>query len=110
MNVTSLVGGFSITPDNIPDAWIFVYWLAPIHYALEGIIVTQFHGADNVIEDLPDEPTVEFHTTTHDSDGHFGGFFVYSHRFQNIILLAVFCAFFRIGTLWALAFIDYTTR
>lgn len=71
MTLSSLVAGFSITPDNIPDYWIFTYWMVPIHYSLEGIVVTQFHGADQEIEDLPPEgnpPTVGRYMASHWKD------------------------------------------
>ncbi|KAJ8600497.1 hypothetical protein CTAYLR_010063 [Chrysophaeum taylorii] len=110
LTLSSLVAGFSITPDNIPDYWIITYWLSPIHYTLEGIVVTQFHGADRPIADLPGEPSIERYMASHWSDSHFGGFFTYSHRFQNLVMLAIFCGVFRTATLLALTFLDYTTR
>jgi len=110
LTLTSNVSGFSITPDKIPDHWIFTYWISPIHYSLEGMVVTQFHGADQEIRDQPGNPTVGRFTSSHDSDSHFGGFFTYSHRFQNILILALICTFWRVGTLYALTFINYTTR
>lgn len=141
MTLSSLVAGFAITPDNIPDYWIFTYWMVPIHYSLEGIIVTQFHGANQEIEDLPppeNPPTVGRYMASHWNDsfrqrpislfffafislfaisvglkyllGHFGGMFTYSHRFQNLFILSVICGIFRLATLYALTFIDYTTR
>eukprot|EP00635_Sarcinochrysidales_sp_CCMP3193_P013333 CAMPEP_0118911282 /NCGR_PEP_ID=MMETSP1166-20130328/13044_1 /TAXON_ID=1104430 /ORGANISM="Chrysoreinhardia sp, Strain CCMP3193" /LENGTH=1491 /DNA_ID=CAMNT_0006850763 /DNA_START=64 /DNA_END=4539 /DNA_ORIENTATION=- len=110
LTLTSLVSGFSITPNKIPDHWIFTYWISPIHYSLEGMIVTQFNDADLALRDIPGNPSVADFTTSHSSDSHFGGFFTYSHRFQNIIILLVICAVFRTGTLYALTFINYTTR
>lgn len=108
--ICSSVAGFAITPDKIPDYWIFTYWLAPIHYSLEGIIVTQFHNVNLRIKDLPGTPTVGRYMASHWSDSHFGGYFVYSHRIQNIIILVIFVLVARLGTLYALATIDYTTR
>lgn len=110
LTLSSLVSGFSITPNKIPDHWIFTYWISPIHYTLEGMIVTQFHGADQPIKDQPGNPSVSDFTTSHSSDSHFGGFFTYSHRYQNIVILILICAVFRSGTLYSLTFINYTTR
>ncbi len=39
----SLFCGFMIQPQNFPDFWIFMYWLDPLHYVLEGLISTQFN-------------------------------------------------------------------
>ena len=105
--VTSLVGGLNIQPQDIPDYFIALYWIAPIHYAFEGIIVTQFHNADASITDLPGQPTIHNFFTSHDTDSFFGGFFTYSHRFQNILVLLTFCTIFRLGTLAALHHINY---
>lgn len=40
----SLFSGYMIQPQNIPSFWTFVYWLNPLHYAFEGIVMVQFHG------------------------------------------------------------------
>lgn len=39
----SLFCGFTITASNFPSFWIFMYWLDPLHYALEGLVTTQFY-------------------------------------------------------------------
>ena len=39
----SLFAGFLIRPENFPSFWIFMYWLNPLHYAIEGLMVTQFN-------------------------------------------------------------------
>ena len=74
----------------------FLYWLAPIHYVLEGLVVTQFHGAKTKVKGAPgfppgNEPTLSRFYTSHWDDSFFGGKFVWSHRFQNMIILVRFC-------------------
>lgn len=39
----SLFCGFMIPSQSIPTFWLFMYWMNPLHYALEGLITTQFH-------------------------------------------------------------------
>ena len=39
----SLFCGFTIIASNFPSFWIFMYWLDPLHYALEGLVTTQFY-------------------------------------------------------------------
>ncbi len=39
----SLFCGFTITAENFPSFWIFMYWLDPLHYAIEGLVTTQFN-------------------------------------------------------------------
>ena len=73
----------------------FMYWLAPIHYVLEGLVVTQFHGAKTKVKGAPgfppgNEPTLSRFYTSHWDDSFFGGKFVWSHRFQNMIILVRF--------------------
>ena len=139
LSMTANVSGFSIMPQDIPGGWMcvsvsanvaqhagssirtqtcfrrFMYWLAPIHYVLEGLIVTQFHGANQQVKDLPDfppgeEPTLSRYFTSHWSDAYFGGKFVWSHRYQNMIILLGFILFFRFATFYALERINYSTR
>ena len=115
LSMTANVSGFSIMPQDIPGGWQFMYWLAPIHYVLEGLIVTQFHGADQQVKNAPgfppgEEPTLSRYFTSHWSDAYFGGKFVWSHRFQNMIILLGFILFFRFATFYALERINYSTR
>ena len=67
------------------------------------------------MKDLPDfppgeEPTLSRYFTSHWSDAYFGGKFVWSHRFQNMIILLGFILFFRFATFYALERINYSTR
>eukprot|EP01038_Epipyxis_sp_PR26KG_P010860 gene10860-14577_t len=39
----SLFCGLMVKPQDIPTFWMFVYWLNPLHYAFQGLVVTQFH-------------------------------------------------------------------
>ena len=43
-------------------------------------------------------------------DSFFGGKYVWSHRFQNMIILVGFILFFRFATFYALERINYSTR
>lgn len=114
LSMTANVSGFAITPDYIPGGWMFMYWLAPIHYVLEGLIVTQFHGANAEVTGAPgygnDPPTLSRFYTSHWKDSYFGGMYVWSHRFQNMIILLAFILFFRFATFYALEPINYATR
>ena len=76
---------------------------------------TQFHGADQQVINAPgfppgEEPTLSRYYTSHWNDGWFGGKFVWSHRFQNMIILLGFILFFRFATFYALERINYSTR
>jgi len=53
--------GFMIQPQNIPTFWLFVYWLNPLHYAFEGIIVTQFYQDTTPVSDNNDNNNNYYH-------------------------------------------------
>jgi ABC-type multidrug transport system permease subunit len=42
--ILGLFCGFLIREQSFPTFWLFMYWLNPLHYALEGLISSQFHG------------------------------------------------------------------
>lgn len=45
----SLFAGFIIKYETLPSFWKFMYWLNPLHYAMEGILMTQYYHDNNVI-------------------------------------------------------------
>lgn len=102
----NLFCGFMITPGSIPDYWRFLYWLAPTHYAYEGVVVTQFHGDDSKISTAFGTKV----TTEEYVKEFFEGEFLWSHRIYDIVVLLVFMAFFRAATYLSLKFLRYQTR
>lgn len=36
--------GILVRPEDIPNFWIFMYWLMPGHYIFEGLLMSQFDG------------------------------------------------------------------
>ncbi|KAH8058270.1 ATPase [Aureococcus anophagefferens] len=110
LSVCSIVAGFAISPTKIP--WYFkpLYHVATIHYALEGMVVTQFHDSHVRISDLPGWPTDKRDYASHWTESKFGGAFCYSHRWFDVAALVAFMIVFRIGTLICLARVEYTTR
>ena len=47
---TGLFTGVLVRPSDIPTFWIFMYWLMPGHYILEGLLTTQFNGDTTEIQ------------------------------------------------------------
>lgn len=47
---TSLFSGILLRPNNIPTFWLFMYWVMPGHYIMEGIIMPQYENDDSPIE------------------------------------------------------------
>lgn len=52
-----LFGGFLISQQYFPSFWLFMYWLDPLHYTLEGLISSQFHGDTTPIRTMNDAIT-----------------------------------------------------
>eukprot|EP01040_Poterioochromonas_malhamensis_P003178 gene3178-3388_t len=50
--ILGLFCGFLIAEQNFPSFWLFMYWLNPLHYALEGLIMSQFHEDTTPIKTL----------------------------------------------------------
>ena len=51
-SIFGLFCGFLIAEQNFPTFWLFMYWLNPLHYALEGLIMSQFHEDTTPIKTL----------------------------------------------------------
>ena len=110
LTITANVCGFAITPDKIPDYWLFAYWIAPVHYVFEGIVVTQYHGSSLRLDDIPGAPTLSRYFASHWDDSHFGGMFAYSHRWQNVAILLVMITVCRLLTIYCMHRVNYATK
>jgi ABC-type multidrug transport system permease subunit len=101
----SVFGGFLIKAEDFAEFWIFMYWLNPIHYALEGITTSQFNEDHTLIE-------LTMSTATSSSSGGAGSggvdmvtadtfiqdFYTqwsFQHRGFNIMAMFLFIIFFR---------------
>jgi ABC-type multidrug transport system permease subunit len=67
VGLTVLFCGILLRPDDIPNFWVFGYWMFPGHYVFEGIFMSQYDGDDTPITatagspfymSLPCEPDV----------------------------------------------------
>ncbi|CAM9753538.1 unnamed protein product [Chrysoparadoxa australica] len=105
-SLLSLFGGFLISPGLLPTYWLFAYWLCPLHYALEGLITTQFH--DNI--ELVVAPTGGQVPINAFVDDFFGGEWSYSNRHANIGALFVFLALARIAFLYGCVNVRHIVR
>ncbi len=82
----SLFCGFTIIPSNFPSFWIFMYWLDPLHYALEGLVTTQFFKDNTPV-------TITGSTATLSASNFVEIFYPdwdYSHRGLDIMALFLF--------------------
>lgn len=87
----SLFCGFMIKPEDFPSFWIFMYWLDPLHYVLEGVIVTQFNRDDTLVR-VTGSPIV---TTASNFVESFYSEWRYGHRGWDVLALGLFIIIFR---------------
>lgn len=102
----SIFGGFLIKPENFATFWIFMYWLNPLHYALEGLLVTQFHRDDTLITITG----TEFTTTASSFIQDFYQDWKYERRGYDVMALLLFILFFRVATFWSLEYLRHDKR
>jgi len=51
----TLTMGFLISPDNIPPWWIWLYWINPLRYVLQGLAVNELGGGKEYFLELTGE-------------------------------------------------------
>ena len=74
-----------IRAESFPTFWIFMYWLNPLHYALEGLNMTQFHNDHTVITTLSGQTT-----TAEIFINEFFSTWSYNHRWLDVMALILF--------------------
>jgi ABC-type multidrug transport system permease subunit len=87
----SLFCGFMIKSEDFPSFWIFMYWLDPLHYVLEGLVGTQFNR-DNTVITITGSPIT---TTASNYVRNFYTEFRYEHRGYDVLALVLFILAFR---------------
>lgn len=87
----TLFSGFLIQPSDFVEFWLFMYWLDPLHYVLEGLVTTQFNRDDTIIAITG----TEFTNTASGFIKDFYGDWRYSHRGYDIMALVLFILAFR---------------
>lgn len=82
-----------------------MYWLNPLHYTLEGLIMTQFHD-DNTLIRLSNgvKVTAETYITQY-YDG-----WNYDNVGYDVLALVIFILFLRVGTYICLLFFRHEKR
>lgn len=106
-NVFNLFAGFLKAPDLLPQGLTFFYWIDPLHYAFEGLVVTQFAGDLTVVTDSTN-PSITM--TAQDFAKSMYPDFTYGHRFTCIFVLLGIIMTLRAATLYALTYVNHLTR
>lgn len=107
-NLMGNFAGFVQTADQIPVALQFMYWINPLHYTFETIIVTQFHGDTTQVS-----TTINGQATSIGMEQFVSEQFPdmsYDNRFFNLGVMIGFHIVFRVGTVLALTYINYLKR
>jgi hypothetical protein len=102
----SLFCGFMIKAEDFPDFWIFMYWLNPLHYVIEGLVTTQFHGDHSII-------TVTGSTDVITAQGFVANFYSdwrFKTRGYDIMALCLFAIVLKIGQYYCLAYVRHDKR
>lgn len=117
---TGLFTGVLIRPANIPTFWIFMYWLLPGHYVLEGLLVTQYRNDNTQIVADPGTPFWYFLGCDTEADptncvgsaedwvyATFDGNFVYENVPNNLGYLIGVILLTRILTVFGLGYLNF---
>jgi len=117
ISMTVLFTGVLIRPSEIPDPWIFMYWVSPGHYIYEGLIMTQFVNDDTEIVASPGSPFFQSLGCTDARAECIGtaeqwvetsfDAFSYDHVPYNLIYLLAIVLFSRFVTYMALTHLNY---
>jgi hypothetical protein len=84
--ILGLFCGFLIAEQNFPTFWLFLYWLDPLHYLLEGLISSQFHDDTTKIKTMDGtQTTAEAYIT----DVQFSRW-SYAHVGYDVLALGIF--------------------
>jgi hypothetical protein len=105
----TLFCGFMIPSQSIPTFWLFVYWINPLHYALEGLLTTQFSGDDTLISQLTsggdsgDVTAREYVSIVFEN-------WSFDHRWYDVGALLLFIVSLRVGTYLASKYLRHDKR
>ena len=91
--LTSNFCGFVIRAQDFPPFWMFLYWMNPLHYALEGITVTQFYKDHTPIDSYSTD-----NVTAEDVISEYYSTWKHAHRGYNAMALLIFIVLLRCDT------------
>lgn len=105
-SIFGLFCGFLIAEQNFPTFWLFMYWLNPLHYALEGLIMSQFKDDTTPIRTLTGQiMTAEDFMTSEEFST-----WTYDHVGYDVLALCLFILAAISGTYLCLAYLRHDKR
>jgi len=112
VQIWNLCCGFLIPFPDIPDFWIWLYWVNPMRYALEAMATDQYQ-CDGGVTNCPTLSVVSTAgvSTVTVSDYVIDVFgFNYNNRWMCVGVLIAFCAFERFMIYWGLRKVRHISR
>lgn len=107
----ALFAGFMIKVVDFPDFWIFMYWLDPLHYVVEGLVTTQFHADHTPISILAGSSNSSAgFVTAQTFVADFYPDWKYASRGYDIFALCLFVVVLRVGTYLCLRYVRHDKR
>ena len=106
LTIFSLFCGFLIAESSFPTFWLFVYWLNPLHYCLEGLITAMFHGDDTPITMMNQEVVTaeeyirDYQLTT----------WKYDHIGLDVLAMCIYILVVLVGRYFCLAYLRHDKR
>jgi len=111
--------GVLIAPQNISNVWIWAYYVFPLHYVIEGLLMSQYHDSDIPIlatsggdwyVSLQCTGSPCYGTAAEFFNWRFGGFFSFEHIPWNALYLVCFIIFTKVVQLIALSQLNYLAK
>lgn len=111
--------GTLIAPQDISQVWIWAYWVFPLHYVVEGLLMSQFTGSNLQIEAtfesswyvaLKCTESPCYGSPSEFLEWRFGGFFSPSHIPWNALYLILVIVAFKCIKMVALQQLNYLSK
>ncbi|RQM21793.1 hypothetical protein B5M09_012019, partial [Aphanomyces astaci] len=99
--------GFMIDGENLAKGWQWLYWISPLHYTLETVIMSQFKSQFGLVADLVVGKHVPINQYV---EGYFHGAFSYDNINRSLGLLWVINAVLQVLILLCMAKVNHMKR
>ncbi|RHZ18186.1 hypothetical protein DYB37_011067, partial [Aphanomyces astaci] len=99
--------GFMIDGENLAKGWQWLYWISPLHYTLETVIMSQFKSQFGLVADLVVGKQVPINQYV---EGYFHGAFSYDNINRSLGLLWVINVVLQVLILLCMAKVNHMKR
>ncbi|RHY64858.1 hypothetical protein DYB34_006551 [Aphanomyces astaci] len=106
-SLSFIFSGFMIDVETLAVVWRGVYWISPVHYMLEGIVMAQYHDQTAPVVDVLTKTNVAIRDFV---EGFFNHTFSPDMIGHNMVLLWVVIGVVQLLLLRCMTAINHTTR